>query len=61
MIVVHKNSLQSYLVANAITFKFCGYLEFDFIGSPIHPPRCSQLVSESYSSSKGLTARRDGS
>jgi hypothetical protein len=28
---------------------------FDFTGSPIHPPsRCSQLVSESYSSSKGL-------
>jgi hypothetical protein len=24
--------------ANAIISKFCGYLEFDFIGSPIHPP-----------------------
>jgi hypothetical protein len=42
--------------------KFCGYLVLSFTGSPIHPPsRCYQLVSESYSSSKGLIARRDGS
>jgi hypothetical protein len=42
--------------------KFCGYLVLNFTGSPIHPPsRCSQLVSESFSSRKGLIARRDGS
>jgi hypothetical protein len=36
-------------------------LVLNFIGSPIHPPsRCSQLVSESFSSSKGLIARRYG-
>jgi hypothetical protein len=46
---VHKNSLQSYIVANAITSKFCVYLEFDFTGSPIHPPsRCSQYCDASY-------------
>jgi hypothetical protein len=36
--VVHKNLPQSYLVT--LTFlitKSCGYLVFDFTGSPIHP------------------------
>jgi hypothetical protein len=41
---------------------FLWLLVFDFYRMTYSPPsRCSQLVSEPYSSSKGLTARRDGS
>jgi hypothetical protein len=30
--------------ANTLITKFCGYLEFDFTGSPIHPPPLGALT-----------------
>jgi hypothetical protein len=62
IIVFHKSSVLSHFGSIALTLNQVLWLQvFDFYRITYSPPsRCSQLVSEPFSSRKGLIARRDG-